>query len=128
MSYAPPSLRLTLRTDLPAGTRVELEITRLFLEQGGQHWYWTMLELAAPVAPLDDGTIGLTLEYSVDELDAKGLASYRSLKRSMGLRMAARVRGDADRAERAGQGTSVRAVQSGLVRPGGQDRPVAALP
>ena len=48
-----------------------------------------MLELAAPVAPLDDGTMGLTLEYSVDELDAKGLASYRSLKRSMGLRMAA---------------------------------------
>lgn len=89
VSYAPPSLRLTLRTDLPARTRVELEITRLFLEQGGQHWYWTMLELAAPVAPLDDGTMGLTLEYSVDELDAKGLASYRSLKRSMGLRMAA---------------------------------------
>lgn len=89
VSYAPPSLRLTLRTDLPARTRVELEITRLFLEQGGQHWYWTMLELAAPVAPLGDGTMGLTLEYSVDELDAKGLASYRSLKRSMGLRMAA---------------------------------------
>ena len=88
-----------------------------------------MLELAAPVAPLDDGTMGLTLEYSVDELDAKGLASYRSLKRSMGLRMAAAPSpGDADRAERAGQGTSVRAVQSGLVQPGGQDRPVAALP
>ena len=42
-----------------------------------------MLELAAPVAPLDDGTMGLTLEYSVDELDAN------RLKRSMGLRMAA---------------------------------------
>ena len=45
VSYAPPSLRLTLRTDLPARTRVELEITRLFLSKAvstgtGPCWNW----------------------------------------------------------------------------------------
>lgn len=75
-------LVISLSTDLPVNTRVDILAKRQFHAVGGGVFYWTCIEAAFPVKKQDDGTNGLLLRLTNDELDTKGLHMYRYLKRT----------------------------------------------
>ncbi len=74
-------LVISLTTDLPVNTRVDILAKRQFFAVDGGVYYWTCIEAAFPVTKQDDGSNGLLLRLSNDELDTKGINMYRHLKR-----------------------------------------------
>jgi hypothetical protein len=82
-------LVVSLLTDLPVNTRVNVAGHRLLSESDGHQWRWTCLEDAVPVAPQQNGLNGFVLRLTNDALDTKGLHMYRHLKREMNVAIAA---------------------------------------
>jgi hypothetical protein len=80
---------LSISTDLPAGTKVDVLAQRRFRDETGHEWYWTAIEGAFPLEPHDDGLNRLVLRFSADALDTIGLKKYRHLQRTdKGLKIA----------------------------------------
>ncbi|MEQ8788175.1 MAG: hypothetical protein RIC55_17840 [Pirellulaceae bacterium] len=67
-------LRVRLRTDLPAKTRLQLQITR-----PSEGYIWTDVDDRVSIQPIDESR-GFEFVRSVDDLDRDGLNKYRHWK------------------------------------------------
>jgi hypothetical protein len=81
------TLHLVITTDLPANTKVQVKVTREFIDTNDHSWEWTALDKTYSIKPPKEGINGLLLQQAIVDLDTKGLHVYRKLKGSMQLMM-----------------------------------------
>jgi hypothetical protein len=83
------NLVVSLLTDLPVHTQINLNAHRLLSERNGHQWHWTCIENSMRVTLQQNSLNGFILRLTNEELDTKGLYMYRHLKGAMGVAIAA---------------------------------------
>ncbi len=77
---------LRIITDLPLKTKIGISAERLFRTTDSE-WLMTLIEKEFPVVKLENQNRGVCFSAKMEELDKKGLYSYRYLKGSMGIQI-----------------------------------------